>query len=517
MVRYSSFLSLLFLVLTSYPAFGQENHYFKESDQFLKQYVTDGLVKYEAISANNDRLERLTKLIGNAEKPSRPKARKAFYINAYNILAIQQVVNHYPVESPKAIDGFFDGITHKVHGQSVTIDELENQLLFEEFPDARLHFALICAAKGCPPMKAGAFKPDKLDKQLREQAQKALSDPNFIRFNSEERIAEASQILNWYRNDFLEEANSLISYMNQYRKKALPSDTRLRFYDYDWSLNEKGATRTNNTPDSGAGGRNLIRQSAGYILDKGGLEVILFNNLYTQDKYFTSSGESVSLDDRTTFYSGIVEALYGVGGRVNLGFDAFYEGVRNGTAPLKTLRFEKSTMAHHAYTGIMPKVKIAPLGNFQALTVESGLLIPTAEDPEANHHDRPFLANDDVEWWNEFFYVNNLSPRFQLFIEASAIWRMDEEGAFSDQSALRTPARVFFSWFPADKWSLYGMGAYNPTWSMDDLSSTFYQNGLGVKYQLTNTLEIEGLYTNFLLGKNSGAGQTFNIGFRFQR
>ena len=507
----------ILLILAVLPANGQNKGFFQQSDEFFQDYVTDGLVKYELIAQNQQQLEQLCTRMAATDKPEQPSARKAFYINAYNLLAIQQVVDHYPVESPLAIEGFFDGITHTIHGQRVTLDKLEHELLFREFPDARLHFALICAAKGCPPMKPAAYQPERLDVQLEQQTREALSDSAFVRHQPGNRTVRLSPILNWYRDDFLQNAPSLLAYINQHRKKPLPADSRLRFYDYNWSLNDKPVepANTQTAPDSIS--QDLVRQSGGYILDKGGVEVILFNNLYTQEQFFTASGETVKLNDRTSFYAGIVEALYGVGERVNLGFDAFYEGVRKGDEPLNTLAFDKSRRAHHALTGIMPKVKVAPFSSFQALTVESGLLIPTAKDPEADHHERPFLSNDDVEWWNAFFYVNNLSSDFQLFTEVSTIWRMDEAGAFSDQSAVRTPARIFLSWFPGGQWSLYGMGAYNPSWSGTGISPAFYQNGLGVKYQLTRTLEVEGLYTNFLLGQNSGAGQTFNLGLRFQR
>jgi len=73
------------------------------------------------------------------------------------------------------------------------------------------------------------------------------------------------------------------------------------------------------------------------------------------------------------------------------------------------------------------------------------------------------------------------------------------------------------SWFPADRWALYGLAEFNPTWGNGGISAVYYQNGLGVKYQVSPALELEGLYTTFLAGKTAGAGRTFNIGLRFQR
>ncbi len=236
-----------YFVLIGFFVFSQANllmaqnpldKFFQKTDQFLSTHVQNGLVDYRAIVDQKGKLNKLTKQIANAEKPSKASVRKAFYINAYNLLAIKQVVNHYPIESPKDVDGFFNGIKHEVHGKSMTLDELEKETLLKEFPDARVHFAVICAAKGCPPMKAGAYKPSRLDEDLDQQTKRALSDSDFLRFDNEGRIAKVSQIFKWYKDDYLAEANSLLAYINKYREGPLPADTRISFYDYDWSLNQ---------------------------------------------------------------------------------------------------------------------------------------------------------------------------------------------------------------------------------------------------------------------------------------
>ncbi len=203
--------------------------------------------------------------------------------------------------------------------------------------------------------------------------------------------------------------------------------------------------------------------------------------------------------------------------QINLGFDAYYQAVRTNDPAIETFAFEKSMNAHHAFTGITPKIKIAPFDMWSNISIETGVFIPLANDPEGRNHERPYLASGDFEWQTEIFYVNNLSKDFQLFTELDAYWRISDEGPFSNASWINSPAKVFLSWFPAKRWSVYGMAEFNPTWGGNMFSSAYYQNGIGFKYQLTNALEIEGLYTNFLVGKNGGAGQTFNIGFRFQR
>jgi len=236
-MKYLTCLLIALTALLNQPVKAQLNDFTKAADQFLKAHVKSGLVDYKAVQQHREQLKGLTRQIAEAAKPAKGPKRKAFYINAYNILAIKSVIAHYPVSGPKAITGFFDGITHEVHGQSLTLNELEKEKLFTQFPDPRVHFAVICAAKGCPPMLPGAYFPEKLDAQLDKQSQNALSDPDFISFDNEARIARISKIFKWYQKDFLQSANSLLDYINRHRSGRLPADTRLQFYPYDWSLN----------------------------------------------------------------------------------------------------------------------------------------------------------------------------------------------------------------------------------------------------------------------------------------
>lgn len=252
-------------------------------------------------------------------------------------------------------------------------------------------------------------------------------------------------------------------------------------------------------------------------MNNGAVEIIFFHNLYTAKSRFDNNWEKQARKYRTNYYAGIVEATYGISDRVDIGLDATYQAVRQQAPAIETLTFQRNRNAHHAFTSVMPKLKLAPFKKLANLTVESGVQIPLSNDPEGNDNDRPFLAFEDVQWRTEIFYVNNLSKRFQLFSELDAYWQISKEGPFTRHSAMRTPGSVFFSYFPGNRWSVYAMGEFRPTWGGQGISAAYYQNGLGFKYQITNTLEIEGLYTQFLAGKKQGAGKTFNIGFRFQR
>lgn len=231
--------SFLFTCLFMFPG-DNTGSFFEKADAFFSEYVVEGKVDYQEIKKNGRKLDELVREIAELDLSNKrvtPEFLKAFYINAYNILVIKQVVGRYPIESPMDIEGFFNGITHEVMGDEMTLDELEKEILYEQFPDAKLHFVLVCAAKGCPPLASYSYQPDKLEKQLMERTGKVMNLDWFIRVK--ENRVEISPIFSWYREDFVNSAKSVREFINLYRNKKIEENKEISFYEYDWSLNEK--------------------------------------------------------------------------------------------------------------------------------------------------------------------------------------------------------------------------------------------------------------------------------------
>lgn len=203
-------------------------------DAFLKSNVKDGLVDYQAIKKNSAELNTILKQLANAPE-FEGNDEKAFLINAYNIFVIKGIVDHYPVEGPLKIDGFFDTKTFTLRSKKVTLNELEKEMLYKQFPDARLHFAVVCAAIGCPKLASFAYFAEKLDSQLEEQTTNVINDPEFIRLNGPN--AKVSQIFDWYAKDFGGK-ESVIAFVQKYLLKKVKLSPNYSFYEYDWSLNE---------------------------------------------------------------------------------------------------------------------------------------------------------------------------------------------------------------------------------------------------------------------------------------
>ena len=115
---------------------------------------------------------------------------------------------------------------------------LEHDLLRPRFGDPRLHFALVCAAVGCPLLRPEAYRAERLEAQLEEDARRFLQHPQKLRFEPASGRLRVSRIFEWYRGDVLAVAPSIPAYVGRYRPElALPADVRLHYLPYDWALN----------------------------------------------------------------------------------------------------------------------------------------------------------------------------------------------------------------------------------------------------------------------------------------
>lgn len=231
-------LTGFFFMAISY-GFGQSiTEFFSKTDAFMKTHVKDGKVAYANIHKSPEQLNSLMQLANtiNVSKDN-SKDYQAFWINAYNIAVIQGIINNYPTNSPLDHAGFFDKTTYDLAGQSVTLNEIENKILRAQFKDPRFHFVLVCGAIGCPPLINEAYLPDTLDNQLEIQTTKAING-TFIKVNTKKKRVEGSEILKWYKDDFVMQGNE-IDFLNTYRTEKIPTNYNLTYFSYNWNLNQQ--------------------------------------------------------------------------------------------------------------------------------------------------------------------------------------------------------------------------------------------------------------------------------------
>jgi len=231
---------IIILVLLASEGYSQNlNVFFTKADAFFKENVANGKVAYSKInSQQNDLNELLTLADGVAVSEKETNQYQAFWINAYNLSVIKGIIDNYPTKSPLDNPGFFDKTKYSLGGKSITLNDIEHNLLRAKFKDARFHFVLVCGAIGCPPLINRVYLPETLDMQLETQTKIALNG-SFLKVNAKKKRVEASEIMKWYKEDFTMNGEKEIDFINKYRVKKIPQNYKLNYFTYNWNLNEQ--------------------------------------------------------------------------------------------------------------------------------------------------------------------------------------------------------------------------------------------------------------------------------------
>ena len=172
--------------------------------------------------------------------------QRAYWINFYNALTIDVVLDNYPVKSIRDIGGglFSPGPWKKplvtVEGKRLSLDNIEHDILRKRWKDPRVHYAVNCASMSCPNLMAKPFTAANLDKMLTQGGRDYVNHKRGANVvNGKLRL---SQIYSWYRRDFGANDAEVIAHIAAYAeaplKKQLAQIDEIDGYDYDWSLNE---------------------------------------------------------------------------------------------------------------------------------------------------------------------------------------------------------------------------------------------------------------------------------------
>jgi len=238
----SAFVALAAIVAQSSMAAVPDNAAF---DAVLSARARNGGYDYAGTTGQDKkRLAAYLANLGDAD-PSKMTAdeRKAFYINAYNAVAIQTVLEHYPTKSILDIDGSFKKVTHRVGGEMLTLDAIENKL--RESNDSSIHFAIVCASKSCPPLAGKSYGAAGLSAELDRQGRAFVGDASKNRIDRGGGKVELSKIFFWNRKEFERDGGgSLLKEVAKFVSDAataswLGGQTKEpEFLEYDWALNQ---------------------------------------------------------------------------------------------------------------------------------------------------------------------------------------------------------------------------------------------------------------------------------------
>jgi hypothetical protein len=239
-----SFFFTTGLVSTSWASGAVDNSVYGE---LLKKYVKEGVVDYQGFKNEEGKLDQYLKVLEKTDSSKLSRNEQfAFYINAYNAWTIKLILSGYPgVKSIKEFGNIFKSPWKKklarIDGDMVTLDHVEHGILRPKYKDPRVHFAINCASKGCPPLRSEPYRGDVLDQQLAEMVRAFINDTRRNRL--EGKTLYVSRIFKWFKGDF---GNDIVGFFQEYAegnlKKELDSSRKeieVEYLSYDWSLNGK--------------------------------------------------------------------------------------------------------------------------------------------------------------------------------------------------------------------------------------------------------------------------------------
>ena len=251
-------------------AFGYEAY-----DELLHTYVDEnGGVDYAGLHSNRGDLDAFilsfqTLRADDLDSWS-SSDQVAFWINAYNAITLQRILDHYPIEKGGLISGIrypansirqIPGVWTKLEtpmiGKTLTLDAIEHEILRVDFTEPRIHTAIVCAAVSCPPLRAEAFRGDRLEAQLADQSRRFLAGATGLRIDHRKKRVEVSSIFDWFGEDFVgvynidstitgqgTEKGAVLEFVSRHVNDTdaqflRTEDYSVAYLDYDWSLNEQ--------------------------------------------------------------------------------------------------------------------------------------------------------------------------------------------------------------------------------------------------------------------------------------
>lgn len=231
----------------------------------LAQVVEPPLVDYRALQEGRGALDAYLASLADVDpaalEAAPREARLAFWINAYNACMLRQVVDHYPIRRTggllSRLKGLFadrpansvwqipDVFTREhcaVAGEERSQDGIEHGII-RHMGEPRIHFAVNCAARSCPPLRTEAYRAGELDRQLDAAVEAFVSDPRHFQVTRGSRpVVRLNKVLDWYKEDF-GGVDGLRSFFQPYLDEADAAllrdrETAIEFFDYDWTLND---------------------------------------------------------------------------------------------------------------------------------------------------------------------------------------------------------------------------------------------------------------------------------------
>lgn len=217
-------------------------------DALLRKHVdSDGGVDYSALKSDPTKLDDYLRNLERVEFDRLGRDEKlALLINAYNAFTLRLILDNYPVDSIQDIpqEQRWDAQRWNVGGNTWSLNQIEHEQIRPKFVEPRVHFALVCAAIGCPILRNEAYQADRIDEQLEDQSRYVHTHDRWFQFDAQNGVVRLTRLYFWYGGDFEQVAGSVLNFAAGYSpelKRIIDGGTKpqIEWLDYDWKLNDK--------------------------------------------------------------------------------------------------------------------------------------------------------------------------------------------------------------------------------------------------------------------------------------
>ncbi len=239
----------------------------KSYDEILDTYVRDGLVYYRALKAERAKFDAFVGSLATVSVDSAPREEQiAFWLNAYNAVVLQTVIDHYPItqrtpqyppHSIRQIPGAFEKLPHRLAGRTLTLDQVE-QTVLAGFHDPRLYLAIGRGSIGGGRLRSEPFAAARLEAQLKEVADECVTRPECVHVDRAANKVAVTPIFSWREKDFVAAfadtapaayasrspiERAVLAFiepklLTTEREFLASNQFQVTFRQYDWSLND---------------------------------------------------------------------------------------------------------------------------------------------------------------------------------------------------------------------------------------------------------------------------------------
>lgn len=232
-------------------------------DALLQKYVDrQGMVAYARWKASETDTKALDDYLAqlaavDLDQPASRPAEFAYWMNAYNALTIKGVLGVYPTGSirdhaspvkfdPRLKQNLWFDLYLQAGDRKVNLTDIEHKIL-RPMGDPRVHFGLVCASRGCPPLRQRAFTPENVDAELDANARRFFQREDNFQAYEDTRTVHVTELLKWYAEDFGKTPVEGVRRLRKFFPDSEPLDwmekdpVKIEYLTYDWSLNDQGS------------------------------------------------------------------------------------------------------------------------------------------------------------------------------------------------------------------------------------------------------------------------------------